>query len=78
MNLTGKDCNKTQAIAIRLVRKWITEIPPGDAILIRCESAASDKQYRIWKKWFDKHEDLKVSAIDSSKSILIYRPIYVE
>ena len=78
MNLTGKDCNKTQAIAIRLVRKWMTEIPPGDAILICCESVAADKQYRVWKKWFAKHEDLEVSAIDSSKSILIYRPMYVE
>ena len=78
MNLTGKDGNKTQAIAIRLVRKWMTEIPPGDAILIYCESVAADKQYRVWKKWFAKHEDLEVSAIDSSKSILIYRPMYVE
>jgi len=77
MNLTGKDCNKTQAIAIRLVRKWMTEIPPGDAILICCESVAADKQYRVWKKWFAKHEDLEVSTIDSSKSILISLPMYV-
>jgi TusA-related sulfurtransferase len=56
----------------------MTEIPPGDAILICCESVAADKQYRVWKKWFAKHEDLEVSAIDASKSILIYRPIYVE
>jgi hypothetical protein len=25
-------------------------------IAVRCESASPDKQYSVWKKWFDKKE----------------------
>ena len=59
-NLTG--INKTQAIAIRLVRKW------PSMILICCESVAADKQYEFGRNGLRR---LRLGAIDASKSILI-------
>ena len=48
---------KPQLIAMRQVRKWIEELPDGDAICLRCESAKANKQFDIWQKWFRKNED---------------------
>ena len=78
MNLTGKDCNRTQAIAIRLVRSWMQEIPYGDSIVIKCESAEADKQFRIWSKWFKKHEDLNWGILKDEKAFIFYRSRFVE
>ena len=55
--LTGKLGPRTQALAIRQVRQWIGELPPGDSLCLRCESALPEKQFQVWKKWFTKHED---------------------
>jgi hypothetical protein len=55
--LTGKLGPKAQALAIRQVRQWIGELPPGDSLCLRCESALPEKQFQVWKKWFTKHEE---------------------
>jgi hypothetical protein len=55
--LTGKLGPRAQALAIRQVRQWIGELPPGDSLCLRCESALPEKQFQVWKKWFTKHED---------------------
>ena len=46
-SLTGKEGNRTQAIAIRQVRKWAEEIPVGDSMTLRCESVVPEKQFRV-------------------------------
>ena len=73
ISLTGKSGNRTQAIAIRKVRDWIKEIPKGDSITLRCESYLSDKQFNIWKKWFQKHEDKNWIISNEHKSFFFYR-----
>ena len=73
MSLTGKFGPKTQAIAIRQVRQWLTEIPYGDSISLRCESTVSDKQFRVWKKWFEKHEDLNWEISKEHKAFFFYK-----
>jgi len=68
MFLTGSFGNKTQAIAIKQVREWMTTIPKGDSITLRCECVLSDKQFRVWKKWFQKHEDPNWHISDENKA----------
>ena len=72
-SLTGKEGNRTQAIAIRQVRKWAEEIPVGDSMTLRCESAVPEKQFRVWKKWFEKHEDPNWIANPKWKTLFFYR-----
>jgi len=76
--LTGKLGPKTQAIAIRQVRKWMKEIPEGDSICMRCESALPEKQFRVWSKWFKKHEDLTWEISREHKSFFFYRSPSIE
>ena len=73
MSLTGKFGPKTQAIAIRQVRQWLNEIPAGDSICLRCESTLADKQFRVWKKWFEKHEDVAWEISEEHKSFFFYK-----
>jgi len=76
--LTGKFGPKTQAVAIRQVRQWMKELPEGDSMCLRCESALPDKQFEVWKKWFLKHEDNRWEISDEYKSFFFYKPRFVE
>ena len=71
-SLTGKFGPKTQAIAIRQVRQWLTEIPAGDSICLRCESTLPEKQFRVWKKWFKTHEDIHWEISEEHKAFFFY------
>lgn len=72
-NLTGRLGFKTQAIAIRQVRQWIEELPKGESISMRCESAVPEKQFRIWSKWFKKHESSTWEISTQHKSFFFYK-----
>ena len=72
--LTGKYSNLSQAIAIQQVRRWVQELPPGNSITLRCESAKPDKQFRVWKKWFQRWEDKKWDINEEFKSFFYYKP----
>ena len=72
-NLTGKSGNQIQAIAIRQVRQWLLELPPGDGMTLRCECALSDKQFQVWNKWFMRHEDPSWIVNPEFKSFYIYK-----
>lgn len=73
MSLTGKFGPKTQAIAIRQMRQWLDEIPAGDSICLRCESTLPDKQFRVWKKWFETHESIGWQISEEHKSFFFYK-----
>ena len=73
LSLTGKFGPRTQAIAIRQVRQWLDEIPFGDSVCLRCESTVSDKQFRVWKKWFETHEDIGWEISEEHKSFFFYK-----
>jgi hypothetical protein len=77
-NLTGKFGPRTQAIAIRQVRQWVEELPAGDMIALRCESALPDKQFRVWKKWFTKHEDIRWEVKEEFKAFWFYKSSPIE
>jgi hypothetical protein len=77
-NLTGKFGPRTQAIAIRQVRQWVDELPAGDMIALRCESALPDKQFRVWKKWFTKHEDIRWEVKEEFKAFWFYKSSPIE
>lgn len=77
-SLTGRFGPKTQAIAIRQVRQWMKELPEGDSMCLRCESALPDKQFEVWKKWFLKHEDNRWEISDEYKSFFFYKSRFVE
>lgn len=72
-NLTGKTGNVTQAIAIRLTRQMETWVPEGDSIAFRCESAKGEKQFRVWKRWFMRHESTNWKADEENKAFFFYR-----
>jgi len=76
--LTGKLGTRVQAIAVRQVRQWIIEIPGGDSVCMRCESALPDKQFRVWKRWFLSHEDPRWEISDEYKSFFFYKPRVIE
>ena len=73
MSLTGKIGNGVQAIAIRQVRQWVSELPEGHSITLRCESALPEKQFRVWKKWFERHEDMCWEISKEHKSFFFYK-----
>ena len=77
-SLTGRVGFKTQALAIRQVRQWMLEIPPGDSISLCCESVLADKQFQIWKKWFIRHEDSNWQISDEHKSFFWYKSKEIE
>ncbi len=77
-SLTGKFGPYTQAIGIREVRKWITQIPPGDSICLRCESVLPDKQFKVWQRWFKTHEDPSWQINKKHKSFFYYKPRELE
>lgn len=51
----------------------MNELPEGDSICMRCESAVPDKQFRVWKKWFTKHEDVRWEISEEHKSFFFYK-----
>lgn len=77
-NMTGKDGNLTQAIAVRFLRDCETWIPEGDCIVFRCESIKSDKQLRVWKRWFSRHESSKWEVDEQNKEFFFYRSMVLE
>lgn len=73
VSLTGKIGFKTQAIAIRQIRQWVEELSKGESISMRCESAVPEKQFRIWSKWFKKHEPSTWEISIQHKSFFFYK-----
>ena len=71
--MTGRFGPKFQMIAVRQVRDWMKEIPIGDSITGRCESCLAEKQFKIWKKWFLKHESNEWEINDDLKSFFYFR-----
>jgi len=55
--LTGKEGPRVQAIAVRKLREWLGLVPTNDLVVFMCESCVSDKQFKVWSKWFTRHED---------------------
>jgi hypothetical protein len=76
--LTGKSGNQIQAFAIRQLRQWYFELAPGDSLALRCESALPDKQFQVWKKWFERNEDPGWVINSYFKSFYIYKPYLLE
>jgi len=73
MNLTGKAGNRAQILAVRFLRDCQEYIPKGDSLVIRCECVESDKQFRVWKKWFARREDSDWEVIEEDKSFFYYK-----
>ncbi len=78
INLTGKVANKAQAIGVRVLRQWTSVIPPGDSLAFDCSCANKEKQFRVWKKWFTKHESSKWIINDDLKTFFFYRSLHLE
>jgi len=64
--------------AMRATRQWYEEIPPGDALCLRCESADPEKQFRVWCKWFARNEDKRWRPEEEFKSFFLRKPIELD
>ena len=71
--LTGKHANLVQSIGVYKLRNWVQELLPGDSIALRCESAQPDKQFRVWKKWFERKEAIEWNINEEFKSFFYYK-----
>ena len=78
LSLTGKHANLVQGIGVYKLRDWVRELPPGDSIALRCESAKPDKQFQVWKKWFQRKESVTWEANEEFKSFFYYKPRLVK
>jgi hypothetical protein len=76
--LTGRHANLVQGIGVYKLRDWVRELPPGDSIAMRCESAKPDKQFQIWKKWLQRKESVTWEANEEFKSFFYYKPKLVK
>ena len=76
--LTGRHANLIQGLGIYKVRDWVKELLPGDSIVLRCESANPDKQFRVWKKWFERKEATEWVVNEKFKSFFYYKPRHVK
>ena len=63
-----------QLFAMRQVMRWYEEIPQGDSISLRCESAYPEKQYRAWSRWFKQREDPRWEAVPEHLAFFLYKP----
>jgi hypothetical protein len=77
-SLTGRHSNLVQSIGVRKLRNWMQELPPGDSLVLRCESAKPDKQFQVWKKWFQRKESVTWKAHEEFKSFFYYKPRLVK
>ena len=70
--------NKNKNITVNMFyelhghRECIT-LNKHDAFNLRCESALSEKQFQVWKKWFLKNESTEWEINDKYKSFFFYR-----
>ncbi len=76
--LTGRYANLVQGIGVYKLRDWVRELLPGDSIALRCESAKPDKQFRVWKKWFQRKEAAGWDINEEFKSFFYYKPKHVK
>jgi hypothetical protein len=72
--LIGKQGISYQLFAMRQVMSWYEEIPQGDSITLRCESAHPEKQYRAWSRWFKQREDPRWEAVAEHLAFFLYKP----
>ena len=78
-HLSGLGGTRANSIAMRQLYVWLEQIPAGDMLCFRCESAKAEKQMKIWQKWIDRHDPNLLSDIDTStKSFYIYKPRIIE
>jgi hypothetical protein len=77
-HLTGKHGNLIQGIGVYQLRSWVQDLLPGDSITLRCESANPDKQFRVWKKWFERKEAAEWDINEEFKSFFYYKPRLVK
>jgi hypothetical protein len=73
-HLTGKHGNFIQSLGVYQLRNWVDKLLPGDSIIMRCESANPDKQFRVWKKWFQRKEAAEWDINEEFKSFFYYKP----
>ena len=64
---------KTFWIAVNVIKKWIEELEEGDSIALRCEGVNSEQLFRIYKKWFEKHENIPWVISEEYKSFFFYK-----
>lgn len=69
-NMTGKKGLIPHVFAIKALKQWQKEISQGDSIIFMCESIKRNKQFKIYRKWFMKHE--KGWIIDNEIYAFIY------
>ena len=63
---------KTFWIAVNVIKKWIEEIPEGDSLTLRCEGVNSEQLFRIYTKWFEKHENIPWVISEKHRSFFFY------
>ena len=64
---------KALRIAVNAAKDWIKEIPDGDSLVFRAEGAKADQLFRIYKKWFETHEDIPWVISEEHKSFFFYK-----
>lgn len=73
-SLTGRMGVAVHKIGIEQMRQWYDELPPGDSISFRCESASPEKQFKVWKRWFEKNESRHWEIEEKYLSFFLYKP----
>jgi hypothetical protein len=51
--LTGRHANLVQGIGVYKLRDWVRELPPGDSIALRCESASLTSNFKCGRSGFN-------------------------
>ena len=64
---------KALSIAVNAAKDWIKEIHEGDALAFRAEGVKADQLFRIYKKWFETHEDIPWVISEEHKSFFFYK-----
>ena len=71
--MNGRFAGRVQAFAVRQLRKWMEEHPAGDAMFFKCESVESEKQFRVWKKWFLRNESKRWEILPDDLAFYFYK-----
>ena len=60
-------------IAVNAVKKWIEEMPKGDSLAFKAQAKKTDQLFRVYKKWFETHENISWTIHEDHKALFFYK-----
>ena len=64
---------KALSIAVNAAKDWVEELEEGDSLCFRAEGRKKDQLFRVYKRWFETHENIPWVISEEHKSFFFYK-----